>query len=907
MEKIFRKRMFRDLRENMFRYLALGILIVLGMYIVISLVGAADTIIEGTAFEAEKNRVEDGQFATFVPLNPEEISDLEKMGVVLEEHFYLDFNLKDNSTIRIFSERKKIDLPWPDFGGLPENPGEIFLEKRYCEEHAFSVGDKIHIAGHDFKVSGIGTAPDYDAPFCSLSDSAADSSSFGAGFVTEEAYGMLAREGESISSQEYVYAYRLEGDMTQEGLKKKLKKQKVSEEEIEDVYFKEYWERTGGKLDELKDALEELSQGSRELSHGLKELDKNSGKLAEGSGDIFDGYLKEASKSLSQFGAELTRENYSEVLRGLIEGSDNGLVRLKLKSVLEELSELDAYEKGTKAYTDGVLFAGESAEKLSDGMEEFSEETKDFLDDNFDTSLSNLTRFLPAEDNKRIGGAAEDQVINKMSGLAAGVIFMILLAYCISVFVVQNIQEESAVIGTLYAMGVKRSELLRYYLTLPVIITFIGGALGSAMGYSRLGISLQMQECYKYFSIPALEPVYEPYLLLYGIVMPPVAAALTNFLVIRGKLSKPVLTLIRKEQKTGKMQNIRLKGKNFVRIFWVRQLLRERRTAFTVFFGMFVSLLIVMLSLNCYVLCVHIKEQNREDTKFEYMYTYKYPPEQVPKAGEEAYGISMKKEVLGYRLDVTLLGIHEGNPYFDAPVKKGQDIVLITSAMAQKYRLNEGDELVLQDEEGEKKYAFTIEGIVPYSTSFFAFMEIDSLRELMGEEDGYYNIVFSDHDLNADRERLYSTTSKKDIEESAGVFVDMMISMVVMLLICSILIFAVVMYFMMKVMIDRSKLSISLMKVLGYRKKEVGRLYLNGNLLVVSLSAFLGIPLSKIIMDSMYPYLVANIACGMDLTFSWEMYGGIWAAIVVLYFLVNRILMGKVNRILPAEVLKNRE
>ena len=35
MQKILRKRIFRDLRENGFRYLALGFLIIMGMYIVI--------------------------------------------------------------------------------------------------------------------------------------------------------------------------------------------------------------------------------------------------------------------------------------------------------------------------------------------------------------------------------------------------------------------------------------------------------------------------------------------------------------------------------------------------------------------------------------------------------------------------------------------------------------------------------------------------------------------------------------------------------------------------------------------------------------------------------------------------------------------------------------------------------
>lgn len=58
MQKILRKRILRDLRENLFRYLALGFLIILGMYMVISLVAAAETVITGTTEAAKENRVE---------------------------------------------------------------------------------------------------------------------------------------------------------------------------------------------------------------------------------------------------------------------------------------------------------------------------------------------------------------------------------------------------------------------------------------------------------------------------------------------------------------------------------------------------------------------------------------------------------------------------------------------------------------------------------------------------------------------------------------------------------------------------------------------------------------------------------------------------------------------------------
>lgn len=918
MQKILRKRIFRDLRENVFRYLALGFLIILGMYMIISLVGAADTIMIGTAGAAKENKVEDGQFSLFVPLTKGEKSALEEDGIILEPHFYLDYSMEYDSmeydsVLRVFSERKEIDLLQTDFGRLPQKSGEIFLEKRYCEEHAISVDDEITIGGRQFRICGIGTSPDYDTPYRNLSDSAVDSSLFGVGFLTNGDYERLKEEKRSIRSEEYVYAYRLNGKLKQEELRRKLQELDMEAEDIDDTYFREYWERTGGKLDDFREALDALTEGAGELKEGLEELDRGSGKLTDSASEIFDAYLAEASERLSEFDAlELTRENYKEVLEGLIADSDNAIMRLSLKSALEQLEELAAFDMGMKEYSKGVYKAEDGAEELSDGLSEFSGKTEDFLDESFDVQFSKLTQFIKAEDNTRIGGAADDKFIDKAAGLAAGVIVLILFAHVISVFVVHSIEQESGIIGAFYAMGVKRNELMRHYLILPVLITMIGGVTGTVLGYSDVGVKAQMQDCYGYFSIPALDVIYEPYLLIYGIAMPPIVAVLTNFLVIRKKLERTALSLIRNEQKKAGAQNIKLYHGSFVHTFYIRQLLREKRTAFTVFFGMFISLLVVMLSLNCYVLCEHIKTENSEDTKFAYMYTCKYPEKEVPEGGEAAYGVTLKKEVLGYNLDVTLLGIDRDNPYFDI-VKDGDELfceknkVQISSSMAQKYHLKTGDDLVLKDEENDRNYSFTIEGIVPYSTSFFAFMDIDNMRELMGEDEDYYNIVFADDALDIDSGRLYASISKEEIEKNASVFVEMMMPMVFSLTTVSALIFVVVMYLMMKVMIDRSAMSISLMKVFGYRRKEVRKLYLNGNLLIVAASALLGIPLSKVIMDSMYPYLVSNVASGINLTFSWKMYAGLLGAILTLYFIINQILMRRVNKILPAEVLKNRE
>lgn len=112
-----------------------------------------------------------------------------------------------------------------------------------------------------------------------------------------------------------------------------------------------------------------------------------------------------------------------------------------------------------------------------------------------------------------------------------------------------------------------------------------------------------------------------------------------------------------------------------------------------------------------------------------------------------------------------------------------------------------------------------------------------------------YNQVFSDKELDIPTGRLYGVTTKKNIEKSADVFIQQMMPMVVMMTVVSSLIFAVV----------------------------------------------------------MYPLMVSNVSCGMNLHYPWQMYAIVYIGVLVLYFVINGLLTKKLNRVNLAEVLKNRE
>lgn len=905
MNKVLRKRIPRDLKNSLLRNLALLVMIVLGMYLVISMIGGAETIIAGTEQNCRDKNCEDGEFTVFLPLTDEQIAELDKAGAEVEAKFSMDIESGKNKILRVMKNRTDINLMTLDDGVLADKAGEVALEKRYCEENDIKIGDKITLADTELTVTGIGSVPDYDMPVKNISDASAESSGFGLAFVSGDQYDAILSAG-GQKAEDLSYSYVLKNGAEDKEIKELLRSFDFDYSAVEDQYFKETAEDTIGKKEDIEEGVADLNDGAKELYEGLNELKASSGSLTEGMNALFETCLAQANQSLAASGvkAELTADNYADTLDKLYKAAKSA----DIKQLKESLAAADKLRGGTVDYTDGVDSAAEGAGELADGVAKLDEKTAELLDEYFTIDLDNLTSFVKASDNLRIRGAENDVAKNKQIGALAGVILMVLFTYVISVFVIHRIQNESSVIGALYALGVKKRDLLRHYITLPALIALAGGIIGTIIGIYK--IPSEMVDSYNYFSIPKFDVVVPAYLFVYGIVMPPVAAMIVNSIVINKKLSQTALSLIKNEQKQSRVKNVTLKTKKFVTAFRIRQMLREVRTGITVVAAMFITLLIFMLGADCYVLCKNVAADTKEYTKYEYMYSLKYPEKTVPAGGTPAYAESLSKSAYGDTVDLTVLGIDGSDSayrYFTCRPAKGKSSVTISTSVQQKYGLSKGDKLILSDNTNDMDYAFTVEDICDYSAGLMVFMDIDSMRELFGQEDDHYNTVFSDKKLDIDEGRLYSVTTRADIERASDVFIELMTPMIATLIGASAAIFFMVMFLMLNVMTDRASFGISLIKIFGFRTGEIRKLYLNGNTYIIAIGAAICIPLSKLCSDAMYPFLISNTACGMNLHFTWYMYLGLFAAVMALYFIINTLLVRKLKKMTPAEVLKNRE
>ena len=311
MQRILSKRVLRDIRENLLRYLALFFLVALVMYMVVAIVGAAETIMQGTKESGRIHHREDGQFGVFVPLTDDEIAQITEKGVTLQRDFSLDFHL-GQSTLRVYRERETVDLFVPSQGSEVPAQGEILLEQHYAEKHELGLGDSLTVGGRDFIVTGIGSTPDYDAAYEKTSDTTVDSNLFGVGFVTAEDYEALKAGGENFRTEDYTYTYLLNDAMTDQELKELLQSFELDRSKVTDTYFLEMLADAEETKNDLQDGIRELLDGVNELADGVDELAEHNAELTDAADTLFDAMLEQVNDSLKDAGVEvrLTSSNY---------------------------------------------------------------------------------------------------------------------------------------------------------------------------------------------------------------------------------------------------------------------------------------------------------------------------------------------------------------------------------------------------------------------------------------------------------------------------------------------------------------------------------------------------------------------------------------------------------------------
>ena len=205
MKNPLNRSLWREFKQNLTRYLSISIVLI----VMISAVSGFLTVVYSVKDLLYKNQdecnVEDGQFAVTQTLNKDTKDKIEDLDLNLYENFYSEQDLSDDTMIRIYKNREKVDIATVYEGRLPKNRHEIALDRLFAEKNDYKVGETIHLNGEDIKIVGFIAVPDYTSLIEKNNDLMMDAIHFGVAIVDNKTFDEFAEKNIT-----YNYSYVLD-------------------------------------------------------------------------------------------------------------------------------------------------------------------------------------------------------------------------------------------------------------------------------------------------------------------------------------------------------------------------------------------------------------------------------------------------------------------------------------------------------------------------------------------------------------------------------------------------------------------------------------------------------------------------------------------------------------------------
>ena len=518
-----------------------------------------------------------------------------------------------------------------------------------------------------------------------------------------------------------------------------------------------------------------------------------------------------------------------------------------------------------------------------------------------------LYSFTERENNSRIVYGYRSVENEKTIGIIAAVLVGALVAYIISVFAVNSVNEESQSIGILFAMGYERRRIALQYTKLPVIVAAIGSAAGCICGKFMTGMLISST-----YSYPEMQITFPVYMLLFGFVLPVIFAFAINYIAVSRRLKATPLSLLRNERCNKQPKNVFVNSSNFIRSFRLHQLIGEAKSYAVTALGMILAILIMMIGIAMDSTISHFADEAVEDVQYGNMYVLSSMPDQKPENAETGIikSYSLRYEPTKSYFTIMVAGISPDSKYYDlAPKVNGlnKDEVIMSTAAAEKFGFKTGDTVTVKDLLKDEDISFKIKETADYSYGFNLFMNIDAMRERYGTSADYYNTLYSDKALDTENMNVVYESSYESVKDTVDNWIKLGRSEFILFSVISIVIFVIVTFLLIKSMIERSKHNISMLKIMGYENSDISKIYIYQNIYIVLAAAVIGLPLGRLVIGKLVNTMTSAMKCYMP-AYMGAIQFVIAGAVILISFVISMIIVKRrVNKISMAEVLKNRD
>ena len=653
------------------------------------------------------------------------------------------------------------------------------------------------------------------------------------------------------------------------------------------------------------------------------------GEMPSGQGEIAIDRMYADNNSL-QVGDTLIRGKKSWKITGLVALSDySALFQNNNDSMFDSVKfgvgivtpeEFETLDQEKLQYNYAWIYDQQPVDE--------KEESEDLMEDI--GKVVNLETFVPRYLNQAIIFTGDDMGGDKAMVVMLLYIVIVIMAFVFGITISNTIRKEAGVIGTLRASGYTRRELIFHYMTLPVLVTLIGALIGNILGYTVFkGVCAGMY--YGSYSLPTYVTIWNAEAFLLTTVVPVIIMILINYAVLRYRLQLSPLKFLRRDF-SGKKQKRAMYLSPKIGIFSrfrLRVIFQNVSKYMVLFVGVIFANLLLFFGMLLPSALDHYQLEIQENMLAKYQYMLSVPAS--VSSGNKLDGmISLLEYYMDTRTDnkdaekfsayslntmpgkykseeIVLYGVEPESQYIHADLSG--DGVYISSAYADKFRIKEGDTIILKEKYEKDEYSFKVDGIYDYTASLCVFMERDKLNEVFDLGDDYFGGYFSNTEIKdidskyigsvIDLESL--TKISRQLDVSMGDMMGMMYGF-------SVIIFLVVIYLLSKVIIEKNAQAISMTKILGYTDGEISRLYILSTSLVVVICLLLSLPIERQIMEVLFrEMMLSSISGWITMWVDPMIYVKMMAIGIATYAVVAVLEFRRIRHVPMDEALKNVE
>lgn len=548
---------------------------------------------------------------------------------------------------------------------------------------------------------------------------------------------------------------------------------------------------------------------------------------------------------------------------------------------------------------------------LYDNKPEDDKEAKLMADDFVKTISANaiLVNYIPQYINQAIHFTGDDIGSDRSMMIVLLYVLIVIMAFVFAVTTNNTIVKEANVIGTLRASGYTRGELLRHYILLPIIVTIFGALVGNILGYTVFK-DIFVATYYGSYSLPTYHTLWNADAFLLTTVVPVIIMLVINIVIIGCRLKLSPLKFLRRDL-SGKQKKkaMRLPAFGFFNRFRLRIIIQNMPNYITLFIGILFANVLLLFGIMLGPMLTHYQNEITDKLIAKHQYVLKALVDVDDNAAEK-YCVKTLTTIEG-RLkseDVLVYGVKDDSIYADINTASlNGNEVYITNGYADKFRIKKGDKITLKEKYDDNEYEFTVKDMYDYPSSFAIFMSDAAFKNVFDKSEDYYSGYFSDNILDINEKYVATQITLDDLTKVSRQLDRSMGETFNLVKIFAVVLFAVLMFLLTKLIVEKNTTSISMVKILGYSNREISRLYVTSTTIVVVLSVALSIGLSVVIMNYLFRVFMEEMSGWISCYYAPHIFPVMFILNITVYAVISFFMMAKIKKIPMDEALKTVE